>query len=608
MGRQRARAVGTLLLGIPGVVLPLLGPVLLARAVNLVYDGVLGRQLPDGLNKPEAVALLRAQGRTALAHLVAGSGAVPGQGIDFDRVNAVLLAAAGLYALRTLVALGQNLFVAALVQHIVYDLRREAQDKLAKLPLSHYDSGNRGDVTSRLTNDMDNIATALTQSLGQLVSPALMAAGALALMLVISPPLTLLALVLMPVTVLVVATVGRRARTHIAAQWSCTGKLTEYVEDIYGGVDVIRLFGAAQSVEADFSARNEALRTAHDRAQFVSGLMRPAVSLLTNLAYVLLAVVGALLMTTGALTLGSVQAFIQYSRQFSLPLAQVAALDAQIQSASVSAERVLALLDAEEQQPEPEPIVRLGQVSGRLEFDNVSFGYQPDRPVVKDLSFVVQPGQTVAIVGPTGAGKSTLVNLLMRFYEVDSGRITLDGVDVTTLSRAELRSHIATVFQDPWLVHGTIADNIVYGVPGAGREEMVATATATHVDALVQGLPDGYDTLLDAGESRTLSAGERQLITVARALLVQPALLILDEATSAVDSRTELLLQHALNSLRAGSTRLLIAHRLSTVRKADLILVMDGGRIVEQGDHPALLRRNGRYAHLYRAQSGAAEP
>ncbi|MDX6430299.1 MAG: ATP-binding cassette, subfamily multidrug efflux pump, partial [Streptosporangiaceae bacterium] len=457
----------------------------------------------------------------------------------------------------------------------------------------------------RVTNDIDNLAQTLQQTLSQMLTSLLMIIGVLTMMFVISPLLAVIALVTVPVSMVVAGQIGKRAKPQFVKQWSTTGRLNGHIEEMYSGHSLVKVFGRQEEAAATFKEHNDTLYVASFRAQFISGLIQPVMMFIGNLNYVLVAVVGALRVASGALSLGDVQAFIQYSRQFSQPLTQVASMANLLQSGVASAERVFALLDAREQDPDPETPARPEQVRGRVEFQGVSFRYAPDTPVIDDLSLTVEPGQTVAIVGPTGAGKTTLVNLLMRFYDVTGGRITLDGVDIASMTREDLRAKTGMVLQDAWLFGGTIADNIAYGATEASHERIIEAARATHVDHFVRTLPDGYDTVLDE-EGSNVSAGEKQLITIARAFLAEPAILILDEATSSVDTRTEVLIQRAMNSLREGRTSFVIAHRLSTIRDADLILVMESGQIVEQGTHGELLAANGAYQRLYAAQFSQA--
>jgi ATP-binding cassette, subfamily B, multidrug efflux pump len=591
---ERLLVWSALLLAAGSVALSVLGPRLLGRATDLVCAGVVGRGLPEGATKAEEVARLRESGQDTLADMLAAMDVVPGQGIDFDAVGRVLLMVLAVYAVAALLGIGQGRLTATVVQRAVYRLREESQAKLARLPLSYFDRQPRGEVLSRVTNDLDNVAQTLQQALGQVVTSLLMIVAVLVAMVAISPLLALIALTTVPVSVAIAAMIGKRSRPQFVRQWATTGRLNGHIEEAYTGHALVRVFGRREESARTFAEQNDALYESSFRAQFVSGLIQPTLFFLGNLNYVLIAVVGALRVASGALSLGEVQAFVQYSRQFSQPLTQVASMANLLQSGVASAERVFALLDADEQEPDPADPERPVAVRGRVEFEDVSFRYVPGTPLIEDLSLTVEPGQTVAIVGPTGAGKTTLVNLLMRFYELTGGRITIDGVDIAAMTRDDLRELTGMVLQDTWLYGGSIAENIAYAAPGV-----------THVDRFVRTLPDGYDTVLD-DEGVNVSAGERQLITIARAFLSEPAILILDEATSSVDTRTEVLIQHATHSLRSGRTSFVIAHRLSTIRDADLILVMEDGSIVEQGTHDQLITADGAYARLYAAQF--AEP
>ncbi|MFI6821855.1 ABC transporter ATP-binding protein [Micromonospora sp. NPDC050187] len=622
---HRGRLVAVVALAVAGVGLTVVGPLILGYATDLIFGGVLGRQFPAGLTTEEAVARARAAGDDTLAGMLARMDVVPGAGIDTGRLGQVLLLALGLFLLASLLTWVQGHMLTGVVQRTVQQLRADVAAKLHRLPLPYFDRQPRGELLSRVTNDIDNVAQSLQQTLSQLLTSVLTVLGVVVMMVVVSPLLTALTLLAIPASVLVTRQVAKRSQRQFVAQWTHTGQLNALVEEAYSGHELVRVFGRQREVEAAFAAKNEELYRAGFGAHFVSGIIMPSLMFIGNLGYVLVAVVGGLRVAAGAMSLGEVQAFIQYSRQFTQPLTQFASMINLLQSGVASAERVFAVLDASEQTPDPVartpelpaagarvgPVVTqrtgraVGRVAtGRVEFEKVSFRYDPDRPLIEDLSLVAEPGHTVAIVGPTGAGKTTLVNLILRFYELDSGRITLDGVDVTTMRRDELRGRIGMVLQDTWLFGGTIRENIAYGRPDASEEEILAAARATFVDRFVRSLPDGYDTVIDS-EGGNVSAGEKQLITIARAFLAEPSLLILDEATSSVDTRTEVLVQHAMAALRSDRTSFVIAHRLSTIRDADLILMMEQGRIVEQGTHEDLLAARGAYHRLHHAQFSA---
>nr|WP_157527621.1 ABC transporter ATP-binding protein [Micromonospora rosaria] len=598
---QRLHLVAVITLAVVSVALSVIGPKILGHATDIIFTGVIGRQLPAGSTAEQAVEGARAAGNDNFADMLARMDVVPGTGIDVAALARVLLLALALFLVASLLLWWQGWLLTGVVQRTVRRLRADVEDKINRLPLPYFDRQPRGELLSRVTNDIDNISQTLQQTLSQLLTSLLTVLGVVVMMFVISPLLAWVALVAVPLSVVVTQQIAKRSQRQFIAQWTHTGELNAQIEEAFTGHELVKVFGRQREVEAAFHAKNEELFRASYGAQFISGIIMPAMMFIGNLSYVVIAVVGGLRVASGTMSLGDVQAFIQYSRQFTQPLTQVAAMANLLQSGVASAERVFAVLDADEQTPDPAEPARVTRPRGRVAFEHVSFRYAPDTPLIEDLSLVAEPGHTVAIVGPTGAGKTTLVNLIMRFYELDAGRITLDGVDVTTLRRDDLRGRVGMVLQDTWLFNGTIRENIAYGRPDATEEEIMAATRATFVDRFVRSLPDGYDTVIDA-EGSNVSAGEKQLITIARAFLAEPSLLILDEATSSVDTRTEVLLQRAMAALRSDRTSFVIAHRLSTIRDADLILMMEQGRIVEQGSHRDLLAARGAYHRLYQAQ------
>ncbi|WP_279239138.1 ABC transporter ATP-binding protein [Humibacter sp. RRB41] len=607
-GRLRPEAIGlvfVVILTVISVTCSVLGPKLLGEGTNIIVAGFISKSLPAGTSKAQVLEGMRKNGQGQMADMLSGVNLNPGHGIDFTALSHILMLVLALYVAASVFSWLQAYILNGITMRTVYRLRKEVEEKIHRLPLKYFDSMQRGELLSRVTNDIDNIQQSLQQTMSQVVTSLLTVLGVLVIMFVISPLLALIALVSVPITIVVTMVIAKRSQKMFVAQWKNTGMLNAQIEETFTGHAIVKVFGRQREVNAKFATKNEELYRASFGAQFVSGIIMPSMTFVGNLVYVGIAVVGGLQVAAGAIQIGDVQAFIQYSRQFTQPLAQLGSMANLLQSGVASSERVFALLDADEQSEDPEQPASIGTTKGRLEFDDVSFRYVDDKPLIDDLSLVAEPGQTVAIVGPTGAGKTTLVNLIMRFYEVDSGRITLDGTDITEMTRRDLRSRVGMVLQDTWLFAGTIRENIAYGRPDATEDEIIAAAQASYVDRFVRSLPDGYDTRLD-DDASNVSAGEKQLLTIARAFLARPSVLILDEATSSVDTRTELLVQKAMSALRAGRTSFVIAHRLSTIRDADLILVMESGSIVEQGTHSQLLAAGGAYYSLYNAQFAGA--
>lgn len=567
----RTLVIGVVVATVVSAVLNAFGPMILGWATNTIVDGITG------------------------------------DGIDFGRLGRIILIATGAYGFGATLTYSQALMVTHIVQRTMKRLRTDVESKLHRLPLSYVDGQARGDLLSRVTNDIDNIAQAMQQTMSQFLSSLLSMVAVFFMMLFLSPILTLIMVVVIPVSMRTVKFISSRSASRFIEQWRRTGALNGQVEEAITGHMLVKVYGKTGDTKDFVQTENDGLYEASRMAQFISGLIQPAIMFIGNLSYIAVAVIGGLLTMNGSMTIGGIQAFIQYTRQFTQPLSQLASMANMLQSGVASAERVFEFIDAPEEvethyeASDGTPEVSLGIPKGRVEFDNVSFAYQPDTPIIDNVSLVADVGETIAIVGPTGSGKTTLVNLLLRFYEIDKGQITIDGVDIATISRQDLRQHIGMVLQDAWIFQGSIYDNIAYGKPTATEDEVIAAAQATYVDRFVRSLPHGYDTQI-TDDGGNLSAGERQLITIARAFLSQPSILILDEATSSVDTRTEVLVQHAMHALRSGRTSFVIAHRLSTIRDANRIVVMEAGRIVEEGNHDELIAHGGAYAALYQSQ------
>ena len=559
-----------------GTTFNIVGPKILGLATTKLFDGLLAKYRAFQLHQPAP-------------------------GIDFKYIATVLLILLGLYIISAIFMYVQQYVMAGVAQRMVYRLRREVEEKLSRLPLKFFDSHPRGEILSRAVNDMDNISTTLQQSLTQLITSVVTLVGVIVLMLTISPLLSLVVVLTLPLSLLITMGLAKRSQNYFRRQQRALGILNGHVEEMYTGHKIVKAFGHEGKSMAEFTELNENLYNAGWRAQFVSGMIMPLMRFVGNLGYVIVAVVGGIMVTNGSIAIGDVQAFIQYAQQFTQPITSLANIANVIQSTMASAERIFELLDEPEEIPEAVDAQVIGTPQGAVQFQHVKFGYKEDTMLMEDMNIDVQPGQMIAVVGPTGAGKTTLVNLLMRFYEVNGGKITVDGVDITQIKRGELRRTFGMVLQDTWLFNGTIRDNIAYGREGVTEEEIMRAAKAANADHFIRTLPEGYNTVLNE-EATNISQGQKQLLTIARAFLADPEILILDEATSSVDTRTEMQIQKAMGELMKGRTSFVIAHRLSTIRDADLILVMNHGSIIEKGTHEELLAKGGFYADLYNSQ------
>ena len=603
-GRLRAERTKLLIVvvfGMVSVVFTVVGPKMLGNATNVLFQGVIGKHLPPGATQQQVIAGLRARGQGQLADMLSGMHLTPGAGVDLSHIGRILGTLAFIFVLSAVFGWMQQYMMAGIAQRTMFRLREDVDTKLARLPLRYFDDHARGDVLSRVTNDIDNISTTLQQSLTQIVTSVLTIVGVLIMMLTISPLLAAISLVAVPLSFVVTIAIATRSQKQFAAQWELTGEVDGYIEEMFTGHNIVKVFGKQRRAIEEFEEQNAELYEASFRAQFISGIIQPSMMFISNLNYVAIAVIGGLRVANGSLSLGDVVAFIQYARQFTQPITQVASIANVLQSTVASAERVFELLDEQEEEPDVAHPEVLTATEGRISLEGVSFRYLPDTPLIDDLRVDVPAGATVAIVGPTGAGKTTLVNLLLRFYEIDAGTISIDGVDTRRMTRSGLRRLFGMVLQDPWLFRGTIRENIGYGREGATDEQIEAAARAARADHFVHTLTDGYETVID-DDATNVSQGEKQLLTIARAFLADPQILILDEATSSVDTRTEVLIQEAMAELMRDRTSFVIAHRLSTIRHAHTILVMDHGRIIEQGDHEGLLARRGFYFDLYHSQ------
>ncbi|MFS0763565.1 ABC transporter ATP-binding protein [Peribacillus phoenicis] len=567
---RRNKLISVFFAAIMSTIFMIVGPKIMGNAITELFEGAYGKL----------------QG-------------IPGAAINFDKIGQILLLLAGLYALSSLFNYVQQYIMSSVAQDTVYDLRQDVNEKLEKLPLKYFEGRPNGETLSRMTNDIDTIGSTLQQSLTQFITSIVTILGIIIMMLSISPLLTLISIVSLPLSIFAIRPILKRSQKYFADQQRKLGQLNGHIEEMYTGHQVVKAFGHEKKASAQFTAVNEELYKAGSKAQFISGIIMPIMFFIGNLSYVLISVVGGILVTQRSISIGDIQAFITYSKQFTQPITQTANIANIIQSTVAAAERVFELLDEEEEMKE-QTTANIKRAKGAVSFEHVDFGYGEEM-LIEDMNIDVLPGQTVAIVGPTGAGKTTMINLLMRFYELNGGKINIDGLDTRNMSRNDLRKNFGMVLQDTWLFNGTIKENIAYGKNGATDEEIFAAARTAHADHFIRTLPDGYETILNE-EASNISQGQKQLLTIARAVLADPPIMILDEATSSVDTRTEVFIQKAMNRLMEGRTSFVIAHRLSTIKDADLILVMDQGKVIEKGTHSDLLRENGFYAELYNSQ------
>ncbi|RAO98470.1 multidrug ABC transporter ATP-binding protein [Petrotoga sp. 9PW.55.5.1] len=584
-----------------GTTFMVLAPRIMGNATNVLFEGIVSKNMPEEMTKNQVIDMLKMTGQDQIAEMVGPMNITPGRGVDFNKLLTILIVLLALYAMSALFNWLQQYIMAGVSQKTVYNLRKEVDTKLSKLPLNYFDSHSHGDILSRVTNDIDNIGHTLQQTLTQIITSLVTIIGVVIMMFTISPLLSAIALTVIPLALISTMFIAKKSQKQFQIQWNSTGKLNGRVEETYAGHNIVKAFNHQEKEKFEFDEENERLYDSSFKAQFISGIIRPVIAFLNNINYVAISVIGGLRVANGMLTLGDVQAFIQYSRQFTQPMVQISSIINVLQSTTASAERVFEFLDEEDEIPDPQTPEIIADVKGHVKFDHVYFSYNPNEPLIEDLNLEVKPGENVAIVGPTGAGKTTLVNLLMRFYEINSGKILVDGLDTRNMKRSDLRKMFGMVLQDSWIFGGTIKENIAYGKDNAKNEEIISAAKAAYVDHFVRTLPNGYDTVIDE-DATNLSQGQRQLITIARAFLKDPNILILDEATSSVDTRTEVLIQQAMAELMKNRTSFVIAHRLSTIRNADIILVMNHGKIVEQGNNKELMKKQGFYYNLYMSQ------